>query len=367
MNTTSLRSPLLCVSHIRHTLFRTIRIPAHVYHTHVDLRSDTVTQPSRAMREMALSCSVGDDVMGEDSTVLELQSHVAHLFGKEAGLYIPTSTMANLIALLSHCHQRASEIIIGTNSHINLWEGGNAAGMGGIHSKQLSEDDTTAQFNVQQVRDAFRSDNDDHFAKTEVLCVENTHNMLGGVALPVDYMNSMGLLCNQLGIALHVDGARIFNATVALGVTPHTLCANSDSVTVCLSKGLGAPMGSVLVGNTEFIRLAKRARKRCGGGMRQAGIVASMGLYAIQNNVDRLWEDHERAKRLAGDLERAGFWLPRQTDTNIVYFGLPTNSKVAKEEFCARLDAEYGVKLTGGYSRGGQLFRAVTHLDLNGK
>lgn len=333
----------------------------------VDLRSDTLTSPSRPMLESCLQARTGDDVMGEDPTVLELESYVANMFGKEKGLYVPTGTMANLCALLSHCHGRASEIIIGANSHICLWEGGNAAGLGGIHTRQLMEDEETAELGEQQIRDAFRRDNDDHCAKTEALCLENTQNMMGGVALSVNYMNSMGNLCDALNIALHVDGARICNAAVALGVSVKELCADSDSVAVCLSKGLGAPLGSVLVGETEFIRLAKRARKRCGGGMRQAGVVAAMGLYAIQNNYGRLQDDHRRAKKLAGELHRHGFRLLREgkVDTNIFYFRLPENSASSKEDYCARLDNEYGVKLIGGYSRGGEFFRIVTHLDLN--
>ena len=228
------------------------------------------------------------------------------------------------------------------------------------------ENEITAELCPEQIRDATRSDNDDHFAKTEILCLENTHNMMGGIPLSVDYMNAIGKLCHEeLGIKLHVDGARIMNAAVALGVSAQELCANADSVSVCLSKGLGAPLGSVLVGETEFIRLAKRARKRCGGGMRQAGVVAAMGLYAIKNNCQRLAEDHARAQRLARELQTAGFRLPRPVETNILYFALPETSAVAKEDYCARLYSEFGVKLTGGYSKGGELFRAVTHLDLN--
>jgi threonine aldolase len=333
----------------------------------VDLRSDTVTAPCRPMLEAAMNAVTGDDVMGEDPTVLELEAYVADLFGKEKGLYVPTATMANLVAILSHCHGRASEIIIGSNSHICLWEGGNAAGMGGVHTRQLMEDEATAELHPSQIRDAIRSDNDDHFAKTELLCLENTHNMLGGVALSVEYMNSIGSLCHEHGLGLHVDGARICNTAVALGVSVQDLCRAADSVSLCLSKGLGAPLGSVVVGEMEFIRLAKRARKRCGGGMRQAGVVAAMGLYAIRNNYDRLEVDHERATRLAGMLESRGFRLPRQgkVDTNIFYFGLPESSNISTGDYCARLNTEYGIKLTGGYSRGGELFRAVTHLDLS--
>ena len=336
-------------------------------HSVIDLRSDTVTAPSASMLQSVLTARTGDDVMGEDPTVHELQNYVADLFGKEAGLFVPTGTMSNLVALLSHCHGRASEVMIGGNSHLNLWEGGNLAGLGGIHTRQLMEDSDTAQFNIQDIHDACRAiDDDDHCAKTEVLCLENTHNMLGGVALPTQYMNDVGTLAHSLGIRLHVDGARIFNAAICHNVSVRELCASADSVSVCLSKGLGAPLGSVLVGETEFIRLAKRARKRCGGGMRQAGVVAAMGLHAIQENVDRLHQDHVHAQRLAVELARSDFHLPKHSiDTNILYFGLPNYCLISKNDFLQRLDQEYNVKLTGGYSRGGDLFRAVTHLDIS--
>lgn len=333
----------------------------------VDLRSDTVTSPSKAMLNAGMSAPTGDDVMGEDPTILQLQRDMAERFGKEKALYVPTGTMSNLVAIMSHCHSRSSEIIIGTNSHICLWEGGNAAGVGGVHTRQLVEDEDTAQLDAAQIRDACRQDDDDHFAATQLLCLENTHNMMGGVPLSLQYMQDMGTLSRELGIKLHVDGARIFNAAMALGVTVKELCADADSVSVCLSKGLGAPLGSVLVGETEFIRLAKRARKRLGGGMRQAGVVAAMGQYAVDHNVELLVDDHRRAKKLAAELQRHGFRLPRsgKVDTNMFYFGLPEDSSVTKAKYMQRLDSEFGVKLTGGYSRGGELFRVVTHLDLN--
>ena len=332
----------------------------------VDLRSDTLTAPSQAMKQFGLDSPTGDDVFGEDPTVLELEDYTANLFGKERGLYVPTGTMANLTAILAHCHGRASEIIIGAKSHICLWEGGNVANLGGVHSRQLFEDEEDATFIKDDVRDLRKLDIDDHWPKTELLCLENSHNMMGGVALPPSYIDDMGALTKELAIALHIDGARIFNAIVAHDVTPATMCRHADSVAICLSKGLGAPLGSVLVGSTETIRLAKRARKRLGGGMRQAGIVAGMGLYAIQHNVQRLQDDHARAKRLGAELYRHGFYMLRQgkVDTNIVYFGLPTESNVPQHDFCRRLSDGYGVKVTGGYGPGGSLFRACTHLDV---
>lgn len=333
----------------------------------VDLRSDTLTAPSPEMLQAGITAPTGDDVFGEDPTVLELEEYTANLFGKERGLYVPTGTMANLTAILAHCHGRASEIIIGANSHICLWEGGNMSNLGGIHTRQIYEDEMDATLDQEAVRDMFRLDIDDHWPKTELVCLENTHNMMGGVALPPSYIDTMGSLAKELGMAVHIDGARIMNAVVAQNVTPAEMCRSADSVSICLSKGLGAPLGSVVVGSTEIIRLAKRARKRCGGGMRQAGVVAAMGLHAIQNNVERLADDHDRAQRLGAELYRNGFEMMRegQIDTNIVYFGLPPDSRVARDDFVQTLSEDYGVEITGGYSRGGKLFRVCTHLDVN--
>ena len=296
----------------------------------VDLRSDTVTIPSQGMLQSAMSAPVGDDVMGEDPTVLELESYMAEKFGKERGLYLPTGTMANLVALLSHCDKtRAAEIIIGSGSHINLWEGGNAASIGGrflcfgqtcyscniwnvshffhrfdfltgIHTRQVEEDAISGELDEDDILDCVRNGFDDHWPITSLLCLENSHNMCGGIAMPKDYFDRMGTLAHsdKMNVNVHVDGARIFNAAVALNIDVKDLCESVDSISICLSKGLGAPLGSVLVGESDFIEVAKRARKRCGGGMRQAGVVAAMGMYAVQNNVERLAEDHVRAKKV---------------------------------------------------------------------
>jgi len=308
-------------------------------------------------------------VFGEDDTVTALEEYVADLSGKEKGLYVPTGTMSNLVGILAHCHGRASEIIIGSESHICLWEGGNVANLGGIHTRQIPESSTDATMDLTSIQDMSRTDNDDHFAKTSLICLENTHNMMGGIAIPPSYLDQVSHLAKtQLDdVKVHVDGARIFNASIALQVPVADLCRGADSVSICLSKGLGAPLGSVLVGDVETIRLARRARKRVGGGMRQAGVVAAMGAYALEHNVRRLEEDHVRARRIAEELVRYGFRQPQggDVDTNIVYFGLPEGCGVSKEELCGKLYECYGVKMGGGYSKGGELFRLCTHMDID--
>lgn len=337
----------------------------------VDLRSDTVTKPTSYMLRAATQAETGDDVMGEDPTVKKLEEYVANLFGKERALFVPTGTMGNLCAIMAHCHyNKSAEIIIGKKSHINLYEGGGYANLAGVSSKQINEDDD-AMFSLDDIRNSFHSDNDDHYAKSTVICLENTHNMLGGVSLPSTYINAIGNLAHdewkEHGMKVHIDGARIFNAVISQHISPSELCAGADSVSICLSKGLGTPMGSILVGDTEFIRLARRARKRLGGGMRQAGVMAAMGMYALQHNVDRLEEDHVRAQRMATELQSRGFWLPRDgiVDTNIVFFALPENCRLTKEELPPLLYDQYGVKILGGYSSGGKLFRLVTHMDVD--
>jgi threonine aldolase len=333
----------------------------------IDLRSDTVTAPSKLMLEVATQARTGDDVYGEDPSVNALEEQVAHLFGKEKGLFLPTGTMANLVAVMAHCPGQGSEIMVGANSHMCLWEGGNVATLAHVHPRQLVEDEMTAEIDPHEVLREYHNDSDDHCAKTELVCLENTHNMLGGVALSKLYIDRVAHVCKIKGMRLHIDGARICNAVAALNVKPRDLCRNVDSVSICLSKGLGAPMGSVLVGDTEFIRLARRARKRCGGGMRQAGVMAAMGKYAIDHNFKRLKQDHRRAKTLASYLRKENFYLPRNgiVDTNIVFFGLPDESKVNHYDFCRRLEsAFYKVKITGPYKRDRHLFRAVTHFDI---
>jgi threonine aldolase len=319
------------------------------------------------MLQYGLHSDVGDDVMNEDPTIQQLQAYTADLFGKERGLYVPTGTMANLCAIIAHCYaDAASEIIIGSKSHINLWEGGNVSSIGGIYARQVSEDEH-GQLSKQDVVDSIRHGYDDHWPISKLICIENSHNMCGGIALSKQYVDSISDIAHSNNLKIHMDGARIFNAAVAQQTPVAELCQSVDSISICLSKGLGAPLGSVLVGSSEFITIAKRARKRCGGGMRQGGYVAGMGYYAIRNNVDRLVEDHARAQKLGRALHDNGLYVMRDgiVDTNIVYFGLPESCPISRQEFTQRLWTDYGVKVTGGYSSGGRLFRAVTHLHID--
>jgi len=259
----------------------------------IDLRSDTLTKPSPDMRAAMAEAPVGDDVYGEDPTVNELETTAATMLGKEAGLYVASGTQSNLLALLTHC-ARGDEYIVGQSAHTYRFEGGGAAVLGGIQPQPLDfmPDGT---LDLQQVRSNIKPD-DFHFAKTRLLCLENTHN---GIAIPLPYIANAHDLCIEYGLSLHLDGARFFNAAIAETIEPKDLAQHFDSVSICLSKGLGAPVGSVLVGSSEFIGEARRWRKMVGGGMRQAGIVAAGGLYALRNNVERLSQDHLHAEQIA--------------------------------------------------------------------
>jgi threonine aldolase len=337
----------------------------------IDLRSDTVTRPSRGMLAAAQNAETGDDVMGEDPTVRALEERVAELLGKPVpGLFFPTGTMANLCALTAHCDQRdRMEILVGRHSHLCLYEGGNVSSAAGLHSRQINENPITAEFDMLSdimVRNDYA---DDHYCHTQVLCVENTHNMLGGIPLRLSYLEKVGAFCRANDMQLHMDGARLVNAVVATSTSAADICRSVHSISLCLSKGLGAPLGSVLVGDTEeFRRRAKRARKKYGGGMRQAGVVAAMGLYALQHHWgDRIALDHARARRLAERLQGT-FVLSTKgpPPTNMVYFTLPDDAKMTTTAaFLERLKHEFGVLLYGDFGPQKNVFRAVTHLDVS--
>jgi threonine aldolase len=287
----------------------------------IDLRSDTVTLPTSAMREAMFRAELGDDVMGEDPTVNRLEVMAAERMGHEAGLLVTSGTMGNLVALLTHC-RRGEEVILGDQAHTFFYEAGGSAAVGGIHPRQLrNQPDGT--MDPAEVESAIRDDNI-HFPRTRLIALENTHNRCDGAPLSPDYMAQIVNVATRHGLKVHLDGARIFNAAIALGVNPQTLTRDVDSVTFCLSKGLSAPVGSVLCGSREFIAEARRNRKVLGGGMRQAGVIAAAGIIALEQMVDRLAEDHANARRLADGLaDLPGIQIdPARVRSNILYFEL---------------------------------------------
>ena len=255
----------------------------------IDLRSDTVTKPSKAMRKVMCEAEVGDDVWGDDPTVNRLEALAADLTGLEAGLFVSSGTQSNLVGIIAHC-QRGEEYIVGQNAHTYKYEGGGAAVLGSIQPQpiELERDGTMP---LEKIQAAIKPD-DFHFAITRLLCLENT---IGGKVLPLDYIKDATSLATEYKLNNHLDGARLFNAAVKLGCDARAITQFFDSVSICLSKGLGAPVGSVLCGSSDFIKTARRWRKMLGGGMRQAGIIAAGGIYALENNVNRLAEDHENA------------------------------------------------------------------------
>jgi threonine aldolase len=322
----------------------------------IDLRSDTVTHPTPAMREAMAKAPVGDDVYGEDPTVNRLQEMAAEMLGKEAGLFVPSGTMGNLAAILAHCG-RGDEVIVGTRSHTFLHEAGGLSVLGGVHSCQLPNqvDGTLA---LEDIESAIRAD-DPHEPITRLICIENTQNACGGLCLTPAYTRQVCDFAHARGLAVHLDGARVFNAAVAQGVAAKDLAASVDSVTFCLSKGLCAPVGSVLCGSKAFIAKAHRLRKMLGGGMRQAGILAAAGIVALETMVGRLAEDHTRAKKLAAGLKRfPGLALEAGTPaTNMVFFSLLPEVKASTESVVEKM-RDYGVFIDAA---GKRRIRLVTH------
>jgi threonine aldolase len=321
----------------------------------IDLRSDTVTQPTPAMRRAMAEALVGDDVYGEDPSVNRLQEMSAALLGKEAGLFVPSGTMGNLAAVLAHCG-RGDEVILGNKAHTFLFEAGGISALGGVHSCQIPNqpDGTLA---LDDIRNAIRPD-DPHDPITRLVALENTHNRCGGVALSAEYTRAVGALAHEHDLKLHIDGARIFNAAVAQGVTAAELAAPADSVTFCLSKALCAPVGSVLCGSRQFISRAHRVRKMLGGGMRQAGVLAAAGIVALETMIDRLAEDHARARRLAKGLAAIpGLAVDGVPQTNMVFVSLVDGVPADAEQVVERLSG-LGVKVGDVAER---RFRLVTH------
>lgn len=319
----------------------------------IDLRSDTVTQPSDAMRDAMAHALVGDDVYGEDPTVNRLEQHMADLLGKEQALFVPSGTMANQIAILSHT-ERGEEVLLHRDSHAYYYEGGAAALWAGATLTLL--DGPEGLFSSETLISAIRPDNI-HHPRARLLWIENTHNRAGGAALGSDLIDPLMAIAHQMGLSVHIDGARLFNAAQALHTPARRLVRDADSVSVCLSKGLGAPVGSLLVGKSELIERARRYRKWLGGGMRQAGILAAAGLIAI-DNVERLTQDHDRASRLLEGLLELGFSarVP-QIPTNMVMIDTP-----GPADAMVQAAKEQGL-LFG--TMGARTIRLVTHLNID--
>lgn len=323
----------------------------------IDLRSDTVTQPCEGMREAMASATVGDDVICHDPTVEKLQETIAEMLGMEAALFMPSGTMANQIALRVHCRP-GDEFICEANCHVYNYEQGGFAQLSGLSPKLLSG--VRGILHPEQFHGTISPD-DDHALRTQLVTLENTHNRGGGSVQPVEYVEAICRWAHDHGLRCHLDGARLFNAVVASGIEARRWAAAFDSVSVCFSKGLGAPVGSALVGSREFIREARRARKLFGGGMRQAGIIAAGALYALRNNIERMEEDHRKAQRLADMAETCpGLSIDAPPETNIVL--LRVDPDLGTSQDLVRKLAEYEV---GAFPFGPEQVRLVTHRNVD--
>jgi threonine aldolase len=319
--------------------------------TSIDLRSDTVTRPTQAMRAAMSAAEVGDDVYGEDPTSNLLQERAAQLLGKEAALFVASGTMGNQVALAA-ATRPGDVVLTGAGSHILLWEAGAPAALWGVHVQTLPGD---GLFDAAALRRALPPD-DVHSAPARLVSLENSHNRAGGRVFPLDQVKDVAAAARDAGLALHLDGARIFNASIATGTPVADLAAPFDTVTFCLSKGLGAPVGSLVCGETRVVRRMHRARKMLGGGMRQAGVLAAAGLHALEHHVERLADDHANARRLALGLEARGFRVDPPPETNIVMFDVvdPVGFvRAARERDLLVASLEEG------------RVRAVTHLDVS--
>ena len=323
---------------------------------YIDLRSDTVTQPTPEMREAMAEAEVGDDVYRDDPTVNRLEELAAVMLGKEDALFVPSGTMGNLLALLGHC-QRGDEVIVGNLSHIYLNEAGGMAALGGIQPCPV-QNQKDGTLSLEDIRASIRSE-DVHHPITRLICLENTQNICGGVPLTPAYTRHVGELAHQHGLSLHVDGARIFNSAVAQHVSVKELVDPADSVMFCLSKGLASPVGSMLVASQKFIARARHLRKMLGGGMRQVGIVAAAGIISLEKMVNRLGEDHARARRLAEGLRAVkGLAVDDGSPySNMVYMNLAEEVQINSQQVCEKA-REMGILLDAENAR---RFRLVTH------
>jgi threonine aldolase len=320
----------------------------------IDLRSDTVTKPTQAMRDAMAAAEVGDDVYSEDPTVNRLESLAAEMLGMEAAVFAPSGTQSNLIGLLSHC-RRGDEYIVGQHAHTYKYEGGGAAVLGSIQPQPI-EFEPDGTLDLEKVERAIKPD-DFHFARTRLLCLENTQR---GMALPMEYLARAEAVARSRGLAMHLDGARLFNAAVKLQLPVADIAAHFDSVSICLSKGLGAPVGSLLCASRSLVQEARKWRKMLGGGMRQAGIIAAAGIIALDQHVDRLAEDHAKAARLADGIRDIDGVSVDPVHTNMVFASMPADDVDRLVEHLASLD----ILILGGKMLGGPTIRIVTHLDV---
>lgn len=328
----------------------------------VDMRSDTVTKPTKAMREAMANAEVDDDCLGADPTAEKLQQQVANICGKEAGLFVASGTMGNLISILAHCEVRGSEVIIGSQSHIHLYEQGGISTLGHVYSHLVpNRGDGTLDLEV--VEASIRKPNDEFLPTTQLICIENTHASSGGKCISAEYTDQIGCLAKSHGLKLHIDGARIFNASIALGVPVERLLRAADSVSVCLSKGLGAPIGSVIVGSSAFLKKARRVRKCLGGAMRQLGVLAAPGLISLRDIVDKLHLDHQNAHLLADGLNSInGLRVDvASVETNIVIGKVTKESVLSVDEICEAVK-EHGVLILPVDKN---KFRAVLHHQIS--
>ena len=322
----------------------------------IDLRSDTVTLPSNDMKKFIIDSPLGDDVYGEDPSVNLLQNKIAKIFNKEAALFVPSGTMANLIAVLTHCN-RGDEVILGDKSHIFYYEAGGISAFGGIHSHQLKNNDD-GTININDIKTSIRALGNDHFPKTKLICLENTHNACYGSPLNTEYFHDVKKVANKHDLSIHLDGARIFNAAIALNKSVDELTKDCDTISCCLSKGLSAPVGSVVLGTKAFILKAKHMRKALGGGMRQAGLIAAGGIFSLENMIDRIADDHVNAKELAYELHKIKTISinPEQVYTNIIFI-YNKNTKISNKQLLNELEKN-NIKID---YKGNSKFRLVTH------
>uniref|UniRef100_A0A1A8CNI5 Threonine aldolase 1 n=1 Tax=Nothobranchius kadleci TaxID=1051664 RepID=A0A1A8CNI5_NOTKA len=355
------------------------RFPGPCGATHVrvvDLRSDTVTKPGPAMRQAMAEAEVGDDVMGEDPTVNDLQKIAADMFGMEAALFVPSGTMGNLIAVMVHCRERGDEVIVGDLSHLHIYEQGGSAQLAGVHSTTVTTR-SDGTFDLKQLESKIRHGYPDpHYPRSRLICVENTHNIQGGRVLPLHFLQDVRAVADHYGLSVHMDGARVMNAAVAQGVPVATILQHTHTVSVCLSKGLGSPVGSMLAGPQDFISRAVRCRKALGGGMRQVGVLAAAGKVSLQEMVGRLEDDHRNAKAFALALLEYNPFLfgveMAAVETNILRFQIK-DPTLSPQEFCTRM-SQVGEGEEAALGQGLQVLmyphfensiRAVWHLGIS--